>query len=414
MTSNTFLFSTSLSAERLSWIAESLKNFFVSLHPDALRHPIREKEPSFCFFLTGDALYSLHEEETMQIWDVILALPSVWLVCDRREMGLRGLSVTSLKMKFPDQIFDQSNEPDDQLASFWKEVIRICRQIDPDSKILGYLQLTSPYMNRSAQNSVTLLGTALSDGLSLELYATLDGIHLGHVGQDPAEFRNIGNGLLEIAESARRKNLQFTMLSCGRDAAARGYNTWDDGKGVVISTCMIEPCKIRNLKVIVDRFRRHHLILAESAGIADTSQFPSVGIEPWEKVEPTPPPVVIIITHSPYGTEHAFGGVSFAIACAHHGIATQVIFIEDGIYTLTGTHSADPDDVFFNLQDVINAAGGNENLEFYVYQPSLHKRTIQKNKNLNAVLDIGPAELTSLLFSPPRRVRARHQRILFF
>ena len=62
MTSNTFLFSETLSAERLSWLAESLKYFFVNLHPDALRHPSREIKPLFTFFITGDALYSLNEE----------------------------------------------------------------------------------------------------------------------------------------------------------------------------------------------------------------------------------------------------------------------------------------------------------------------------------------------------------------
>ena len=45
---------------------------------------------------------------------------------------------------------------------------------------------------------------------------------------------------------------------------------------------------------------------------------------------------------------------------------------------------------------------------------SFHKRNVQKNKKLNVVLDIGPNELTKLLFSPPRGVNANYQRILFF
>ncbi|MCX6690412.1 MAG: hypothetical protein NTZ39_12100 [Methanoregula sp.] len=81
---------------------------------------------------------------------------------------------------------------------------------------------------------------------------------------------------------------------------------------------------------------------------------------------------------------------------------------------MTGTQRAEPDDIFFIIQDVIDAAGGNENLELYAYLPSFHKRNVQKNIKMNAVLDISSNELATLLFSPPRGVIANHQRILFF
>jgi len=413
MTSNTFLFSDPLTAERLSWIAESLKYFFINLHPDALRHPSREKNPLFNFFITGDALYSLHEEETLQIWDIILSLPSVWLICNRSELDLRGLSISSLIMKFPEQIFAQhkTDQPDSQF--FWKEIIRVCRQIDPDTKTLGYLQISSPYMNRSSQNSLACLSVVVKEEMSPELYAYLDGVHVTHINQNPADFKNIGAGFQEIGELARINNNPFLVLACGKSAAARGYNTWDDGKGLVVSTCTIELCKIRNLNILVDRFRHSHCILGESAGLIDISDVPATGRGLWEKKESTPPSLVLMITHTPYGTEHTFGGLSFAIACAHYGIATRVIFLEDGIYSLTGTQKAEPEDIFFTIQEVVDAAGGNEHLELYAYLPSFHKRGVQKNKKMNAVLDIGPGELTALLFSPPHRVKANHQRILF-
>jgi len=414
MTSNTFLFSDPLTAERLSWIAESLKNFFVNLHPDALRHPSRERNPIFSFFITGDALYSLHGEETLQIWDIILSLPSVWLICDRRELDLRGLSLSSLMMKFPEQIFDQKETDLPDSRFFWSEIIRVCRQIDPNTKTLGYLQISSPYMNRSSQNSLACLHAVVKEKMSPELYTYLDGVHVTHINQNPAEFKNIGAGFQEVGELARNNNHPFLMLACGRSAAARGYNTIDDGKGTIVSTCTIEPCKIRNLNTIVDRFRHSHCILGESAGLIDISQVLATGRELWEKKKSTPPSLVLMVTHTPYGTEHTFGGLAFAIACAHSGIATRVIFLENGIYSLTGTQSAEPDDVFFNIQEVIDAAGGNEHLELYAYLPSFHKRNVQKNKKMNAVLDIGPGELTTLLFSPPHGVIANHQRILFF
>jgi len=414
MVSNSFLLSEFITAERLSWLAESLKHFFVNLHPDALRHPSRDKNPFFIFFLTGDALYSLHDEETLTIWDIILSLPSVQIVCDREELDLRGLSVTPLKMKYPNQVSDQNGRQNIYPRLFWREIIRVWRQLEPGSSTFGYLQLSSPYMYRASQYSLTCLHAAIEEQMSPEFYGYLDGIHASHVNQKPAEFKNIGEGFLKIKEIAGKKNLPFLMLSCGQSAAARGYNTWDDGKGVIISTCTIEPCRIRNLNMMVDRFRRNHLILGESAGSVDISQSLKTGREVWEKKEHTPPSLVIVITRSPYGTEHTLGGLSFAIACAHHGIATRVIFLENGIYSLTGTQVAEPDDIFLNVQEVLNAAGGNENLELYAYLPSLHARNIQKNRKLNAVLDIGPGELMALLFSPPRGVMASHQRILFF
>lgn len=413
MTSNSFLLSNALTAERLSWIAESLKYFYVNIHPDALRHPSQNKNPKFCFFITSDALYSIHEEETLQIWDLILSLPSVYLTCDSRELDLRGLSVSSLMMKFPGQVFNQkeTDQPDSQ--SFWKEIIRVCRQMDSDTNILGYLQISSPYMYRSSQNSLTCLHAVVKEGLSPEIYAYLDGVHITHINQNPTEFKNIGTGFQEVGDLARNTNHSFLMLACERSAAERGYNTWDDGKDTIISSCTIEPCKIRNLNIIVDRFRHSHCILGESIGLIDISQVLATGREPWEKKKSTPPSLVVMITHTPYGTEHTFGGLAFAIACAHEGIATRVIFLEDGIYSLTGIQRAEPDDIFFNIQDAVDAAGGNKNLELYAYLPSFHKRNVQKNTKMNAVLDIGPSELTNLLFSPPHGVIANHQRILF-
>ena len=414
MTSNSFLLSRALTAERLSWIAESLKYFFISLHPDALRHPSREKNPLFNFFITGDALYSLHEEESLQIWDIILSLPSVRLICNRKELDLRGLSASSLMIKFPEQVFAKIETDQPDSWSFWNEIIRVCRQIDPDTKTLGYLQISSPYMNRSSQNLLSCLLAAVKEEMSPELYAYLDGVHVTHINQNPTEFKNIGAGLQEIGEIARNNNHPFLILTCRRSAAARGYNTWDDGKGMIVSTCTSESCKIRNLNIIIDRFRHSHCILGESAGLIDISHVLATGRGQWEKKESTPPSLVLMITHTPYGTEHTFGGLAFAIACAHYGIATRVIFLEDGIYSLTGIQKAEPDDIFFNMQDAVDAAGGNENLELYAYMPSFHKRNVQKNTKMNAVLDIGPGELTNLLFSPPHGTTANHQRILFF
>jgi tRNA 2-thiouridine synthesizing protein C len=269
-------------------------------------------------------------------------------------------------------------------------------------------------MNRSSQYSVSCLHAAVEEQMAPELYGYLDGVHLSHSNQNPAGFRNTGEGFLELEDIARKRGMPFLMLACGRCAGERGYSTWDDGKGIIISTCTIEPCKIRHLNVIIDRFRRGHPIGGETAGIIASTKGAGTGPEQWGKKEPDAPPLVVILTHSPYGTEHTFGGLSFAIAAAHQGIATRVIFLEDGIYTLTGTHAAEPDDVFFNMQNMIDTAAGNENLELYAYIPSFQRRSIQKNKKLNGVLDIGPGELAQRLFASPKGALANYQRVLFF
>jgi len=414
MASNSFLFGEKLTAERLSWVAESLKNFFVAIHPDALRHPSREKDPFFIFFLTGDSLYSLHDEETLPLWDIILSLPSVRLVCDREELDLRGISLSSLKMKYPNNISDQNGRQNSFPRSFWRELVRVWRRHETGSGTFGFLQLSSPYMNRPCQYSLTCLHAAVEEQMAPEVYAYLDGIHISHLNQKPTEFRNIGEGFLELEQIAGKKNLPFTMLVCSRCAGARGYSTWDDGKGIVISTCTLEPCKIRNLNVTIDRFRRNHPIAGESSGITGIARGTEPRPESWGKKESASPSQVIVITRTPYGTEHTFGALSFAIAAAHQGIATRVIFLEDGVYALTGTHTAESDDVFFNMQDVIDAASGSENLEFYAHTPSLQRRSAQKNKQLKGVLDIGTQELAQLLFSAPKNAGGNHQRILFF
>ena len=384
------------------------------MYPETLRHNVKIKENVFTFLISGDALYSLHEPETQLVWEKILLLPSVRIICDRQELDLRGVSVERLKMKYPDQIIDHNSLSLNGQTSFWRDVVKIARQHEqPVPSTIGYLQIESPYMHRSSLSAVQCLTAALEVQAGTELYAYLDGVHAGHNGQNPTEYDNIGKGLEDLAELALKRNLHCHMLACSRCAAARGYSTWDDGHGIVISTCSIKPFRIRNLNEMIARFESNHLILGENVA----------SIQMKKKGQPSTlagsyksraPPITILITRFPYGTEYAFGALSFAVACAHNGILTRVIFIEDGVYTLSGTHQLNKDTKNFNLQEVIDVVAGSENLQFYVYQPSLQKRGIVKNKNMTAVLDIGVTELGQLFFNPPQGILANHQRILFF
>jgi tRNA 2-thiouridine synthesizing protein C len=415
MTTHFFLLSGSVSVERLSWIEESLKFFFVQLYPETLMHRPQVGSPVFSFLVTGDALYSLEDPESQQVWSVILSLTAVRVICDRHELELRGISVERLKMKYPDQVINQNGLAADNQPSFWKDVTGLVRQnrpLLPDS--IGWLQTESPYMHLSAWYGLRCLSAGLEARLAPELYAYLDGIHMGHTGQSPTESENIGRGLEELHDHAPKQGLTSLFLACNRCATARGYSTWDDGEGTVISTCAIKPFHIREMNAMVDRFERPHIILADNAcSIQFPKKGPAVSFDRAEKSS-TAPPVTILITRSPYSTEHAFGALSLAVACAHQGILTRVIFMEDGVYSVAGGHRTFPESVLFNIQDVINAVAGGENLHLFVLMPSLQKRGLSKNKNLNAVLDIGYPGLGKILFYPPGNVVAEHQRVLVF
>jgi tRNA 2-thiouridine synthesizing protein C len=88
--------------------------------------------------------------------------------------------------------------------------------------------------------------------------------------------------------------------------------------------------------------------------------------------------------------------------------------MEDGVYAVSGSHRTSPESVLFNLQDVINAVAGSDNLHFFVLNQSLQKRGLTKNKDLNAVIDIGFPGLGKILFYPPGNVQAEHQRVFLF
>jgi tRNA 2-thiouridine synthesizing protein C len=408
-----FLLEGPVTAERLSWIEECVKFYFVKLNPGNLLHHIKSREGIFTFLLTGDALYSLHEPGTARIWEAILALPSVSIICDRQELALRGISLEGMKMKYPDQVLDHNRLGISGQSSFWNDVAKIARQHEqPVPSTIGYLQLKSPYMHRSCLSAVRCLAAALEVHASVELYTYLDGIHCGHNSQNPTEYENIGNGLEEVWEKAVKRGLSCQMIACNRCATARGYSTWDDGQGQIISACTIRPVRIRNLNEMIDRFARNHIILGENVASIQMKREEQSSFPLQEAGRA--PPLTVLVTRTPYGTEMAVGALSFAIACAAQGILTRVIFIEEGVYALTGSHELEADARIFNLQEVIDAVAGSANIQFFVFQPSLHERGILKNPRMNAVLDIGVPELGQLFFYPPKETLATHHRVIFF
>jgi tRNA 2-thiouridine synthesizing protein C len=412
MSSQTFLLGDKLSTERLSWLAGCLKYSYLNQYSDALRHSGQEKSPIFLFFITGDALYSLHDRDLLNAWDMILSLPRVWIVCDREELDIRGLSVESLKIKYPDQIFDQNGRKNSYPRSFWRELVRVARRNNPDSSNFGYLQLTSPYMNRSCQNALTCLHAAIEEQMSPELYAYLDGIHVSHINQNPVEHMNIGQGFVELEQICKKKDLRFLMLSCGGCATTRGYATLDGGEGKLISSCAIRPCKMRSLNAIINRMGNGHIILGNSAASISMKSHES-STNRLKRKKADPPSIVFLMSHTPYETEYTLGGLSLAVGCAHHNIHTRVVFIEDGVYSLLGTHYNQSEELLFSIQEIIGPLAMDPNLEIYAYKPSIMKRSMVKNKKFDNIFEIETNELGQILFSPPRHIAADHQRILF-
>ncbi|MFA7694904.1 MAG: DsrE family protein, partial [Methanoregula sp.] len=284
----------------------------------------------------------------------------------------------------------------------------------PDQATIGYLQVQSPYMHRSALYALLCLEAALDRNNDPELYAFLDGVHIGHANQHPTAFRNLGEGFSNLASRASQHQRHCILLGSATCAIERGYGMWDNGNGRVISPCIIKPLKLRPLTDIVERFTKDHSILGRNTG--------SLGLRPEHAgitdgrpvKDHVPPPQVILITASPYNTEVAMGAISFAVASAHQEIRTRVVFIEDGVYALSGEQKPDSAEQFFTLQDMIDSATRNDRLEFFAHQPSLHQRGLVKNRKFNAVLDINNNDLGKLLFEPPQGIRSRYQRLLFF
>ena len=227
-------------------------------------------------------------------------------------------------------------------------------------------------------------------------------------------MENIGKSIVELDGKATAAGLTFHALGCSRSASDRGYSTWDDGQGKVISTCTERSFRIRDISWLIGHFVRPHPVLAADAGLFVLKK---QGAGPsFDRADKTSnaPPVTILVTKRPYSTGYATGAISLAVASAHAGILTRVIFIEDGIYALTGNHRLAENTSDTTIQELVNMVAGSENLHFFAFMPSFQKRGVQKEKSLNAVLDIGCPGLGKIFFYPPGNVQAEHQRMFIF
>jgi len=410
MTANVFLFSTVLTQERLSWIDQALK--YYTQPRKSADSPVASEQgvPGISIFLTGDALYSLNEAESRHIWASLLSMPGVRIVCNGDALAHRGISLDPLVERFPDQVITLPAGKTGGSTSFWSEILSAMPDRHPNSpREIGWLLLSSPYMFPSAGDAIQCLSAALTLGYGIGLYGYLDGTHSCHTGQITGDRENIGESLEQLAKLAAENQLPCSLMIHRYSAAARGYQSWDDGLGTVGSSFLIKPAHIRDAGMMIHKTGNIPVLFSENAGYSriGTAQQP-------EENFPATAPVTILVTHSPYSTEYAFGGIAFAVACAHQGIRSRVIFLEDGVYALTGEHRAPGGDEAVTLPELIRHLSGNTGLQFFTLSPSLHMRGVLKNGTLAAVREIGFEELSALLF--PRRAEngTGHERILFF
>jgi len=103
-----------------------------------------------------------------------------------------------------------------------------------------------------------------------------------------------------------------------------------------------------------------------------------------------------------------------ATAAAMEGIPTTVLFLEDGVYSLVGAHSVAPEDRLFNIQEMIAATSDVEDLEYFVYSPSLSARGVSISDDLGDVHPVGEEGISDVVLGLSGDACGRQVRILLF
>lgn len=394
MSPSFFLFCDSIPPERLRWIRDCIAAGGL----DGLASRGTERAPSCTFYLTGDSLFSLIEPATREAWNELSHNQIIRIVADGNELQLHGLLEAAAAAVPGAEILEREGKRD----HFWTEVVSGLEDRGDGSGSMGFLLCIGPYMSRIPVFALRFLETALSAGFSPELYAYLDGVHVVHSGQRPTEFENIGKGIARITDLAVQQGKFPWFSACSRCSAARGYYLQNPATGLCEASSCISAVTIRNLKEILARFPSPHPILSHACG----------GILPCGADDL--PSLVVFITRAPYCSEWTFGGVSLAVAAAMGGLSTTVVFIEQGAYSVIGTHTVRPEEKIFNVQEMIEATSDVPNLHYFVHAPSLSCRDLPEDMTLPGVMRIGNESLAGIIRGGPEPNTIRSTRILLF
>lgn len=392
-----FLFSELFNIERLNWLASLLK----------CSNSKHNAEISYNFFLTGEALYSFLDHRYIKGWKSVFSHPLTRLYVDASELKIIGFNNTHLNESFRSRIEVIDN------MDFWTILLKQLIK-NPKSQV-AFLQFEGPYMSRTSIYALRALEAAAKLNITPELYAYLDGVHLGHNSQEPSAFENIGEKLSTMNIQLQQEGKSLRMLGCSRCGKARGYVKEKQIEGFHDSSDTISQFHLCNLNKIIDKLESKNIyLLASNIAIVTTmEQEYLVPISQGDNDE-LPPGVTIIITHGPYGSEWCFGGLSFALACANHDIFTSVVFIEDGIFALIGHHEIQESDKIFNIQETISSISDLDSLEIYGHLNSFKNRGVSLSSDIEGVKLINDEKLFEILLKPLLKGFSNHNRIIFF
>lgn len=397
MTASAFLFCDDISPERLRWFTGTV----ASLSDKSGN--ISEDPGKVTVFLTGDSLFSLVDARTREAWQAFASHPSVKIIADGDELLLHGLCET-VSSGYSDIVIAGGGR--ETGPAFWQIVVSALQTQWTGTDRAAFLLCHSPYMSRFPVYMLRFLKGTLDAGLHPELYTYLDGVHTLHNGQRPSEFENIGRGVGTVAGTAVRSGRDPWFAACSRCATARGYYQMNPGTGFCEPASCIEEITIRSLKDILGRFHGKHPVLSHMCG----------GIVPGDTMADgaSPPRLAVFITWPPYCTEWTFGGLSLALAAAMDGIPTSVIFVEQGVYALTGTHEIPRHDKLFNVQEMIAATLDVASLRYLVHAPSVRERGLEVSGELSMIGQVENRELAQILRGPPHENPGAATRVIFF
>ncbi len=373
MVHNLIFLSESVSKERLSWIFHTVHTL--------------ETIP-VDIYITGDAILDFFQVSSQNLIKKLLESSFISIYIDKSAWIMQGQPKIG--------ILDSESSSIHFISDFWDQIVRFQDLVfvEKPSRV-GFLQMHGPYQNRTSVHAVKIFESAIKHHISPNLYLYLDGVHLGHSNQRPSAFLNIGENLVALSKKALEDGLSSHIFACSRCATARGYvknqKLSEDGENpIYIPYGSIEPYSVVNLNQILHQFTGNHPIISPTSILSFYNS-------PNEST--SPPKLVILITHSPYGSEWAFGGLSVAIAAAtNHGIDTEVVFLENGIYCVSGTHQIQEADRVFNIQEVIEATLDEDHLHYYVFRPSLEDRIHPTQLKFPQITQLDLQQLTDLLY----------------
>ncbi len=397
MTASTFLFCDSVTPERLHWFS----GMITSLSDGSGKPP--GNPGRITVFLTGDSLFSLVDSRTREGWQAFSSHPLVQIIADGDELRLHGL-YEAVSSGCADVVIARDGQ--ETGLTFWQILLSTLKAQWTGMSVAAFLLCHSPYMSRFPVYMIRFLASTLEAGLHPELYTYLDGVHTLHNGQRPSEFENIGRGVGTIAGKAVRSGREPWFAACSRCATARGYYQMNPGTGFCEPASCIEEITIRSLKDILGRFHGGHPVFSQTCG----------GIVHGGSMgeELSAPGLVVFITWPPYCTEWTFGGLSLALAAAMDGIATSVVFIEQGIFAVTGTHEVPGHDKLFNVQEMIAATLDVPNLRYMVHAPSLRERGMDVSGDFSSIEQVENREIAEILMRTGCENPCPAIRVIFF